>query len=72
MRRRNQCCKTVPMVLEAILNEVDHLHGVSTRLEALGEQHPPMSSALLPIAGTVRNAAVILKLLIATRGPKPI
>ena len=71
-RRRNLGCKTVPRFLEALLNEVDQIHGVSTRLEALAKQHPPMSSALLAIAGTVRNAAVILKLLVATRGPNAI
>ena len=71
-RRRNPGCNTIPRFLEALLNEVDQLHGVSTRLEALAKQHPPMSSALLAIAGTVRNAAVILKLLVATRGPNAI
>lgn len=71
-RRRNHSCKAVPRFLEALLNEVDQIHGVSTRLEALAKQHPPMSSALLAIAGTVRNAAVILKLLVATRGPNAI
>jgi PAS domain S-box-containing protein len=58
--------------VEALLNEVDQIHGVSTRLEALAKQHPPMSSALLAIAGTVRNAAVILKLLVEIRGPNAI
>ncbi|MGB7846253.1 MAG: hypothetical protein WBL63_11600, partial [Candidatus Acidiferrum sp.] len=71
-RRRNHGCNTVPKFLEALLNEVDQLHGVSTRLEALAKQHPPLSFALLSIAGTVRNAAVILKLLVATRGPNAI
>jgi PAS domain S-box-containing protein len=71
-RRRNLGSKTVPKFLEALLNEVDQIHGVSTRLEALAKQHPPMSSALLAIAGTVRNAAVILKLLVAIRGPNAI
>ena len=70
--RRNLGCNTVPRFLEALLNEVDQINGVSTRLEALAKQHPPMSSALLSIAGTVRNAAVILKLLVATRGPNAI
>ena len=45
-RRRNLGCNTVPRFLEALLNEVDQIHGVSTRLEALAKQHPPMSSAL--------------------------
>jgi len=58
------------MPFEAILREVDQLRRVSTRLEALAEQHPPVSAALITIAGTVRNAAAILELLVATQGPK--
>ena len=60
------------MPSEAILHEVEQLHKVSTRLEGLAEQHPPMSEGLIAIAGTVRNAAAILELLIAIRDPKPI
>ena len=30
------------MAFEAILDEVDELHNVSTRLEGLAEQHPPV------------------------------
>ena len=33
------------MAFEAILAEVEKLHGVSTRLEGLAEQHPPVSAA---------------------------
>ena len=58
------------MALEAILNEVDQLHSVSTRLEGLAEQHPPVSKALMTIAGSVRNTATILAVLIATKTPK--
>jgi hypothetical protein len=57
---------------EAILNEVEHLHSVSTRLEGLAEQHPPVSEALMTIAGSVRNTAVVLAVLVATKSPKPI
>jgi hypothetical protein len=60
------------MAFEAILNEVDQLHSVSTRLEGLAEQHPPVSEALVTIAGSVRNAAILLAILVATRSPKPI
>jgi hypothetical protein len=60
------------MPFEAILREVEQLYQVSTRLEGLAEQHPPESVALITITGTVRNAAIILELLVATRGPKPI
>jgi hypothetical protein len=60
------------MPFEAILREVDQLHDVSTRLEALAEQHPPMSGALVTIAGNVRNAATVLAVLVTARNPKPI
>jgi len=55
------------MAFEAILNEVDQLHSVSTRLEGLAEQHPPMLEALLTIAGNVRSMATILAVLVATK-----
>lgn len=60
------------MAFEAILNEVDQLHSVSTRLEGLAEQHPPFTEALMTIAGNVRNTAVVLAVLVATRSPRPI
>ena len=34
------------MPFEAVLREVDQLNNVSTRLDRLTEQHPPMSEAL--------------------------
>ena len=58
------------MPLEAILNEVDLLHGVSDRLEGLAGQHPPVSEALITIAGSVRNTATVLAVLVATKRPK--
>lgn len=58
------------MVFEAILDEVDQLHNVSTRLEGLAEKHPPVSQALTMIAGSVRNTAAILAVLVATKSPK--
>ena len=60
------------MAFEAILDEVDQLHNVSTRLEGLAEQHSPMTEALMTIAGNVRSTATILAVLVATRSPKPI
>ena len=62
----------VPMLFQAILREVDQLHNASTRLEALAEQHPLVPEPLITIAGSVRNAATVLEVLIATKGPKPI
>jgi hypothetical protein len=58
------------MAFEAILHEVEQLHKVSKRLDGLAEQHPPVSEALLTIAGTVRNTATLLAVLIATKAPK--
>lgn len=58
------------MAFEAILHEVEQLHQVSKRLDGLAEQHPPVSEALLTIAGSVRNTAAVLAVLVATKGPK--
>jgi hypothetical protein len=55
------------MAVEAILDEVDQLHNVGTRLEGLAELHPPVSEALITIAGTVRSTATVLAVLIATK-----
>ena len=60
------------MPFQAILREVDHLHDVSARLEALAEQHPSVSEPLITIAGSVQNTATLLEVLVATRGSKPI
>ena len=60
------------MPFEAILREVDQLHAVSARLEGLAEQHPPLSDALVTIAGNVRTTATVLAVLVTTKGPKPI
>jgi hypothetical protein len=60
------------MPFQAILREVDQLHSVSTRLEALAERHPSVSGPLVTIAVSVRNAATLLEVLVATKGPKPI
>jgi hypothetical protein len=58
------------MPLEAILREVEQLHGVSSRLEGLAEHHPPVSEALITIAGSVRSTATVLAVLVATKSPK--
>ena len=58
------------MAFEAILDEVEELHRVSARLEGLAKQHPLVSEALVTIAGSVRNTATILAVLVATRSPK--
>jgi hypothetical protein len=58
------------MAFEAILHEVEQLHQVSKRLDGLAEQHPPVSKALVTIAGSVRNTATVLAVLVATKGSK--
>ena len=55
------------MAFEAILDEVDQLHNVSTRLERLADQHPPVMEALMTIAGNVRSVATVLAVLVATK-----
>ena len=69
---RDQTSETVPMPFQAILDEVDQLHSVSTRLEGLAGQNAPMTEALMTIAGSVRNTATLLAVLVASRTPKPI
>ena len=59
------------MLFEAILHEVDQLQSVSTRLEALAEQYPPMTEPLITIAGNVRNTATVLAVLVVARGARP-
>jgi hypothetical protein len=55
------------MAIEGILHEVDQLHNVSLRLEGLAEHHPPVSEALVTIAGNVRSTATLLAVLVATK-----
>ena len=51
----------------AILHEVQQLYEVSDRLDALAEQHPLVSEALMTISGSVRNTATLLEVLVATK-----
>jgi len=48
------------MAFESILDEVDQLHNVSTRLEGLADHHPPLTEALMTIAGNVRSVATVI------------
>jgi hypothetical protein len=59
------------MGFEPILNEVEHLHGVSARLETLADEHTPVTQELLTIAGSVRSTATLLAVLVATRLQRP-
>jgi hypothetical protein len=40
---------------------------VSDRLDSLAEQHPLVSEALVTISGSVRNTAILLEVLVATK-----
>ena len=55
------------MAFEAILDEVDQLQNVSTRLEGLAEQYPPVLEALITIAANVRRTASLLAVLVAIK-----
>jgi hypothetical protein len=51
----------------SILHEVQQLYNVSDRLDSLSEQHPLVSEGLITIAGSVRNTATLLEVLVATK-----
>jgi hypothetical protein len=55
------------MAYQAILDEVEHLNGVSGRLEGLAEYHPRATEEILTIAGNVRSMATLLAVLVATK-----
>ena len=55
------------MAFEAILDEVEQLHSVSSRLQGLAEEHPTVLDALLTVAESVRGVATILAVLVATK-----
>ena len=54
------------MPAQALLSEVDQLKQASDRLDLLADQHPFAASALLAIAGNVRNSAVVLEVLVTS------
>ncbi len=58
------------MPFQAILREVAELRNVGTRLDTLSEQNPSLSEPLTTLAGSVRNQADMLEVLVAIRGPK--
>jgi hypothetical protein len=55
------------MAFEAILAEVDQLNLAGDRIEGLAQHHPPVSEALLTIAGNVRSTATVLAVLVETK-----
>jgi hypothetical protein len=60
------------MPAKEILQEARKLHKVSESLDSLAEQHAPVAEALMILAGTVRNSANLLEILVQIRlGPDP-
>jgi hypothetical protein len=55
------------MAFDAILAEVDQLNLAGDRIEGLAEHHPPVSEALITIAGNVRSTATVLAVLVETK-----
>jgi hypothetical protein len=55
------------MAFEAILDEVEQLNLSGDRIEGLAENHPPVSEALISIAGNVRATATVLAVLVETK-----
>ena len=60
-----------PMHPNAILYESRQLYNVSDRLDLLAEQHPLVSDALSCIAGSIRNTATLLELVVAIKMATP-
>jgi hypothetical protein len=53
-----------------ILQEVEQLHGVSDRLDALAGQHPAVYDGLAKISSSVRNTATLLEVMVRIKlGP---
>ena len=50
-----------------ILNEAQNLSSLSDRLDSLADENPVVSEALLVIAGTIRDSATLLEVLVATK-----
>jgi hypothetical protein len=60
------------MPAKEILQEAGKLHKVSENLDLLAEQHAPIAESLSILAGSVRNSATLLEVLVALRlGPIP-
>jgi hypothetical protein len=55
------------MAFEAIMAEVDQLNLAGDRIEGLADDHPPVSEALISIAGNVRATATVLAVLVETK-----
>jgi hypothetical protein len=51
----------------AILHELQQLYNVSDRLDSLSEKHPLVSEGLITIKASLRTAATLLEVLVATK-----
>lgn len=52
---------------KALLHEAEQLNQVSMRLDALAGKHPSLAKAILSISVTIRNAATLIGVLVATK-----
>lgn len=59
------------MPFQALLREAHQLKQICQRLELLAEEHPHLTDAVLTISGSIRNTAVLLEVLVATKGNPP-
>jgi len=55
------------MSAEALQLEINRLTEVCEQLDVLANEHPFVGEALLGIAGSLRNSATLLELLVATK-----
>jgi len=55
------------MAAHEILSEAGKLHMVSRNLEQLAGQHEPMAEALSVLAGTLRQSATMLEVMVEVR-----
>jgi hypothetical protein len=60
----------LPMPWKGILQEAGELRNMATRLDTTAGQNPNLSEALTMVAGSVRNEAELLEVLVAIRGPQ--
>ena len=52
---------------QSILDEIAHLHGVSSRLEGIADDYPTATTELLIISGNVLGMATMLGMLITAK-----
>lgn len=57
--------------LEMVLEEVDQLQGVGTRLSELAGNHPALADELQTVAHAVLGTATLLSVMVAIKSPRP-